>query len=262
VSTVWTPEKIENYKRASEYTAFHRKLSVLVEPYLDESWTLADIGCGPGLIDYWIAPMTASIDAIDIDSVAIGDLTARIEDVFWTNRNVAEKIRPRIASIDDLESEKWDVVMLSFFGVNEDVLRKALSLAKRRAVIFMHGRRGQAGPFEALDDGGKFTAAEMEAFLRAHNFTYKKTVMEMQFGQPYKSIEDIQSFLAEYGSLGDRRLEFVDIGDEDVTDDEVIKRVTSVEERIIKTDRFDYPFYLPKSVSVALFIILIGKGEK
>jgi hypothetical protein len=262
LSNIWTPEKIENYKRASEYTSFHRKLSVLAEPYLDERWTLADIGCGPGLIDYWLAPMTAGIDAIDSDLAAIEDLTARVDDVFVTNRAIAEKIKPRVASVDELAGESWDVVMLSFFGVNEKVLKMVLPLAKRRALIFMHGRPDPAGPLAALYDGEKFVAAEMEAFLKERGFTFKKSVMEMQFGQPFKTIEDIHAFLSEYGEKADREIECIDFNFDGDMDDETIKRITDAEERIIKTNRFDYPYYLPRSISVALFIILVGRGGR
>ena len=260
MSVIWTPEKIENFRRASEYTAFHRKLSVLAEPYLDERWTLADIGCGPGLIEKWLAPMVASIDAIDIDKAAIGDLEARLDDVFLTNRAVADKVRPRAAALEELEGESWDVVMMGFFGIDEESLGKALRLATRRALVFMHGRPDTAGPLAASDDGEKFSAAQMEAFLEENGYTYKKTVLEMQFGQPFKTIEDIHAFLSEYGLQADREIECMDIGEDGFADDEVVKRVARAEERIIKTNRFDYPFYLPKSISVALFIILVGRG--
>jgi len=241
VRIVWTPEKIENYKRASEYTSFHKKLSVLVEPYLDERWTLADIGAGPGLIDIWLAPMAASIDVIDKDSAAIDDLRARLEDPSPESRRLAEKIRPRAASLEELAGESWDVVMMGFFGIDKDVIEAVLPLARRRLLIFMHGRPDQAGPLAAEDNKDKFSAADMEAFLKEKEIVYKKSEIEMQFGQPFKTIRDIQQFLAGYGGM----------------DDEAAKRIADAEERIIKTKRFDYPYYLPKSISVALFIILI-----
>ena len=240
----WTPEKIEDYKQASEYSAFHRKLSVLAEPYLDESWTLADIGCGPGLFENWLAPMVATIDAIDIDKCAIDDLQTRLDDVFMTSKSVAEKVTPMLAGVDDLAGDLWDAVLLSFFGINEEVLAKVLPLAKRRLLIFMHARPDAVGPLAAIDGGDKFYAPQMEDYLKEEGLAFKKTVMEMQFGQPFKKLSDIHTFLAAYGI------------------DENDRRATEAEERIIKTNRFDYPYYLPKSLSVALFIISVGKGEK
>jgi len=243
VSTFWTPERIENYKSASEYTSFHRKLSVLAEPYLDENWTMADIGCGPGMVDYWLAPMVKKIDAIDNDPVAIEYLTNWLEEIYITNRNISDKITPRLAALEDITEETWDVVTMSFFGVNEKILEKALLLATRRLLIFMHGRPEKTGPLSIINDDKTFNVSEVESYLKEKNYSYKKNVMEMQFGQPFKSIGDIHSFLSSYNS-----------------GDDFEKRMTDAEERIIKTNRFDYPYYLPKSISVALFIISAGQS--
>jgi len=244
LDSVWTPEKIENYKRASEYSSFHRKLSILAEPYLDERWSLADIGCGPGLIDFWIAPMVSKIDAIDNNPAAIDDLTSRLEDVFATNRAIADKITPRLAALEELSAEKWDAVLMSFFGIDEKIIESLLSLAEHRAFIYMHGRDDQKGPLAVLNDGKKFSAEEMEAYLAANRYKYKKSVMEMQFGQPFKTIGDIHTFLSGFGD-----------GSEDSE-----RYIAGAEERIIKTNRFDFPYYLPKSISVVLFIILVGRS--
>ena len=241
----WTPEKIENYKQASEYTAFHKKLSVLAEPYLDREWTMADLGCGPGLLAFYLAPMVASIDAIDNDSAAIEDLKKRLDNVALTDRNTADKIRPRLAPIEDLkEGESWDVVTLSFFGVSEEVLGSTLPRAKHRALVYMHGRPDTEGPFASYPDAEKLSLAELEDYLNRKNLTYKKSVMEMQFGQPFKTIGDIHTFLSGFGD-----------GSEDSE-----RYIAGAEERIIKTNRFDFPYYLPKSISVVLFIILVGRS--
>ena len=246
---IWTPRKIECYKQASEYTSFHKKLSVLAEPYLNKEWSLADIGCGPGLLSIWLAPLVASIDAIDNDSVAIDDLKTRLDDVTLTDRYTAEKIKPRLASIEDLEGESWDVVSLSFFGVSTDILEVVMPLAKRRALIYMHGRPDAEGPLASASNSEKFSAAEMESFLKQNNFAFKKSVIEMQFGQPFKGIDDIHGFLVDY----EKQLELQE-SDSD-TKNRIERRVADIEERIIKTNRFDYPYYLPKSINVVLFII-------
>jgi len=246
----WTPGRIENYKQASEYTSFHKKLAVMAEPYLDSEWTLADIGCGPGLLALQLAPMVYSVDAIDNDSIAIEDLKKHLDgDVAARDRRTAEKIWPRLASIEDVKYESWDVVTLSFFGLDEEVLNTALSLAEQRAFIYMHGRPDAEGPIASYDDGNKFSMADMEEYLQIENLIYKKNVIEMQFGQPFREISDIQRFLMEYRV----RLETQGAGNN--LQDSIERRFADIEERIIQTNRLDYPYYLPKSVSVALFII-------
>ena len=245
----WTNEKIEKYKQASDYTSFHKKLSVLAEPYIDNNWSMADIGCGPGLLATYLAPMVARLDAIDNDAVAIADLIARLDDVSLTDRITAEKVKPRLMSLEDLKGESWDAIVMSFFGVDEAVLESVLPLAGKRALIYMHGRRDAEGLLASEDDGKKLSAADLENYLGEKGLAYKKNVMEMQFGQPFREIGDIHKFLRNYRV----ELEINDTYGE--LHDNVEKLITDAEERIIQTKRYDYPYYLPKSVSVALFII-------
>jgi len=245
----WTPGKIENYKQASDYASFHKKLAILAEPYLDSEWTMADIGCGPGLLALQLAPMVCSVDAIDNDRVAIEDLKKNLDDVATRDRRTAEKIWPRLASIEDVKYESWDVVTLSFFGLNEEILDTVLTLAEQRAFIYMHGRPDADGPIASYDDGFKFSPAEMEEYLEEREFIYKKNVIEIQFGQPFRGISDIQRFLMEY------RVRIETRGTENEMQDNIEKRFADIEERIIQTNRLDYPYYLPKNISVALFII-------
>jgi len=76
---------------------------------------------------------------------------------------------------------------------------------------------------------------EIEAYLNENYYTYKKTEMMMEFGQPFRTIEDIHRFLDCMGLGG-----------------------SSAEDRIIRTDRFDFPYYLPKQMHVVLFIAAMG----
>ena len=248
----WTKEKIEKYKQASEYTAFHKKLSVLAEPYIDNGWSMADIGCGPGLLAIHLASMVRRLDAIDNDDVAIADLIARLDDVSITDRATAEKVKPRLMSVEDLKGEHWDAIVLSFFGIDESLLENALPLAGKRALIYMHGRPDTEGLLASEDDGKKFSAADLENYLDQKGLAYKKSVIEMQFGQPFRDIGDIHKFLMKC------RVDLETGETSNVQHDNIEKLLTDAEERIIQTKRFDYPYYLPKSVSVALFIIRTG----
>ncbi|MDR1816369.1 MAG: class I SAM-dependent methyltransferase [Clostridiales Family XIII bacterium] len=243
MNIVWTQETIESYRQASEYTAFHKKLAILAQPYLDADWTLADIGCGPGLLDFALAPMVRSVTAIDRDELCIRTLDKELDRVYYTNRAVAEKIEPRLADAHSLGDERWDAVVTAFFGVDGTLLEKLIGHARRRALIFTRGRASSSpvdAGFGESEQEPKLSAEEIEAHLAEAHYAFKKTGMEMQFGQPFKKIEDIHRFLAgTFGSEGE----------------EAERRAADAEERIVKTNRFDYPYYLPKNVSVTLFVV-------
>ncbi|MDR2157324.1 MAG: hypothetical protein LBO81_06050, partial [Clostridiales Family XIII bacterium] len=103
-------------------------------------------------------------------------------------------------------------------------------------------------------------------YLTRSGCKYKKTVAELQFGQPFKTIEEIHAFLDSFPGSNAPAPEIPDPSDtafptpEDVPaigdgfDPE--KYALSAEERIIKTNRYDYPYYLPRSLNVAIFIVV------
>ena len=47
----WNDTTIKSFVSASEYTGFHEELANQIRPYIKNSKTLCDIGCGLGLID-------------------------------------------------------------------------------------------------------------------------------------------------------------------------------------------------------------------
>ena len=243
VEEKWTTEKIENYRRSSEYTGFHKKLSVYAEPYLDESWEMADIGCGPGLIDFFLAPSVKSIDAIDKFEIIISELNKQLDEVFYTNRAIAEKITPLHKEMKDLGDREWDVVIMNFFGASEEILKEILPRARKRAIIFMVGRT-QSDYLSIINQrSSDLSYEEVEKFLNKEGYAFKRSTMDLQIGIPFKNIEEIHTFLERF----------------DCDDSEKAERMAaSAEEKIVKTNRFDYPYYLPNSLNIVQFIIVKG----
>jgi hypothetical protein len=248
MSIVWTTENIEHYKQASMYTAFHKKLAVLITPFLSPEWTVADIGCGLAALDFEIASFVRSIDAIDPNQTVINDVEQKITDEIAAGRPFAARIRPQWADPNKLGDAMWDVVLLNFFGADGDTLADYLAHATKRAIVIVHGRAPN-GKFDALCEVTEpTTAAEVEAYLERIGCRYRKNIVELPFGQPFKSIEDIHRFL-DYYSLEEEPV------DPDLSTDPE-KLILSVEDRIIKTDRYDYPYYLPKNISVGIFVVI------
>jgi hypothetical protein len=230
-------DKHERFRQASEYTGFHKKLGVLIDPYLNEKWTMADVGCGLALLDFQIAGSVASITAIDIDASALAAVENHIDDELTASRNDAGKIRTLLkdASALGADGARWDVMLLSFFGATFEELDRLLSLANHRGIVIMHGQveEGIFDPIPSPDKQEK-SADKLEAYLTRSGYGFRKSIVDLQFGQPFRAIDDIHEFLRSY---------------------EAERLIYSVEERIIKTKRYDFPYYLPRNLRVAIFII-------
>jgi predicted RNA methylase len=260
------------FRQASEFTSFHKKLGVLIEPFLDEQWTVLDAGCGLGLIDLAVAPVTAHITAVDIDPLAISQLEVHIDSELRAGHGTAGRVEPVCADMRGVSGE-WDVVLMSFYGADLDETAHLMSMANRRVIFIVHGRESN-GRFDPAPSasGGRRTAEELERFLHENDYRFRKSIVDLQFGQPFRTIEEIHDFLGGYNY----DMEDVDIADfndalsprnqfgthgeglaaaEDGFDIE--RLVVSTEERIIKTDRYDYPYYLPRNMCVGIITVVI-----
>jgi len=251
-------KKITMFRQASEFTAFHKKLGVLIGHWLDSEWSVLDLGCGLGLIDFEIAPHVKSITAVDYDETVIKECKAQIERELDAGHGYAEKIEPICADAKDISGE-WDIVLMSFFGADFNDMKKYFNHAAKRVIVIVHERAssGIFGP--AIFKSKRRTAAELDAFLKKESYVHTKTIAEMQFGQPFKTIDDVGDFLERLEDADKGRIilpELMHEGEPDI-DFDVEKIALNAEERIIMTGRYDFPYYLPCNVSVGLFCVNI-----
>ncbi len=61
----WNARTLQWYVDAEKYTGFFRALAAEIAPALAGVQTLCDLGCGPALFDFEIAPLVKSIECID-----------------------------------------------------------------------------------------------------------------------------------------------------------------------------------------------------
>jgi hypothetical protein len=138
---------------------------------------------------------------------------------------------------------------------------RLLSMANRRGVIITY-EYGRGGRFDPIPMGERRqSAAEIEAHLESKGYGFRRSVVDLQFGQPFKTIDDIHAFLDSY------RVDAADFGLSDISCDDALapdeggfdleRMVFSDEDRIIRTKRYDYPYYLPRSLRVAIFVVVV-----
>jgi hypothetical protein len=254
------------FRQASEFTGFHKKLGVLIEPYLNEQWSIADIGCGMALLDFQIMGSVRSITAIDTDADALAEVEKRIDEELAANHDDAKKIRTVRKDAYELGDERWDAVLLSFFADSPEMAGRMLSLANQRGVIIMHGHE-RGGIFDPIQmDKPRTTVREMEDYLISKGYGYRKNIVDIQFGQPFRTIDDIHEFIGEKSAGGhgaDAIAGGVGGGAQKSPGEAALdmeRLALSVEERIIKTKRYDYPYYLPRSLRTAIFIVQIPEA--
>jgi hypothetical protein len=258
------------FRQASEFTGIHKKLGVLVDPYLNESWSLADIGCGLALIDFELAASVRSVTAIDTDESALADVERHIDEELAAGRKDAGKITTLRMDAAELGrgGERWDVVLLSFFGASVEETGRLLGLADHRGIILMHGQdAGNRFDPIATPEKVERSAEKIEEYLKNGNYGYRRSDVELQFGQPFRTLTEIHEFLESYemdpdgvalldGAAGYAPDDNLDAGDNGY---DAERLMYSIEDRIIKTRRYDFPYYLPRNLRIAIFIVATGR---
>jgi hypothetical protein len=220
------------------------------------------------LLDFQVMGAVKSITAIDTDEGALSEVERRIDEELAANHGDAGKIKTVRKDAFELKDERWDVVLLSFFADSPEHAERMLSLANHRGVVIMHARerRGIFDPVRTDKPSTtvKNTVKEMEDHLISKGYGYRKNIVDLQFGQPFKTIEDIQEFIREKFGKGHTadpaggEAEDGAVGSSGAIDADMERLAYSVEERIIKTIRYDYPYYLPRNLRAAIFIINKG----
>ena len=251
----WTGKSIALYQEASTYTGFHENLAAMAAPHLDASWTLADFGCGPGLLDFHLAPMVAKVTAIDSEEVAITELRIELESLIVADRpSPYRRIEPWLCDLRELGADArigcahgtrrgsasqladlrrrscWDAVVMSFVGVDAQLLDNLIGRARKRALLYFRHRSFDPDAPEILG------APETERHLAERGYSFTKTVTELEFGQPFCSLPDAEEWLADLAKRKEAK-------------------ARKARESLVETGRSDYPYYLPKTVEVTFFVV-------
>jgi hypothetical protein len=240
----WNEQTLGWFETASAYTGFHRELASIVRPHIAGCATLCDVGCGLGLLDLELAQDIRSMLCIDQNEAAIEALRVLIR------VRGARNLSVRVADANTLAGERWDIVLMSFFGSSTDAIAHFLPVCDKRMILIVHESASADRNTDASMRRPKpLSAAEVAAFLTDCGARFQKIGASLEFGQPFKSLADAREFTRVYASSPP----LADDGDSDATDWK--RPYSDIEKRLVETGRPDYPLYLPKRKGLAVFVV-------
>lgn len=226
----WSEDKIRFYKDASRYTHYFENLVDIIKPHIDSDDVVADIGCGIGEFSIAISPLVKKVYAVDMSEEAIEALDSELE-----SRSDIDNITVLKDDITKMDNISWDIGLMSFFGHPGDSLIELIKKAKKRTFIIL---KDDPKPHEKnthTKAKGKPYASAIEIFLNDSRLTYYKELHKLDFGQPFRSLDDVEV----YKSLYSRS-------------DESLKHI---EKSIVKTGDPTFPYYLSKENDAVFFRI-------
>lgn len=231
----WNENRIRMFYNASIYTGFHENLSEIIIPKIESYKTLCDIGCGLGLIDVFLSKKLEKVTCMDINESALEFIKTKIKDEAINNINT--KLQDCQALNNDLH---YDVIFISFFGSNN--IEHFLPHCKKLIVVI----GGSGGSNYILPSEhhriNKNSYDDFEAELIKRQIPYKIDVHTLEFGQPFCSLEEARSFVLNYSP------------------NTPLSKIDSfLNNKIIKTDSKQFPYYLSYPKKIGIFEI---DGEK
>ena len=231
----WTPDMVRFMKDASEYGDYNSVIAGTMRPYINENTRICDAGCGLGYLSLELSALAGQVTAVDVNEDALSVLRGNI-----ASRNI-ENIEVVSGRLEDLQLEKpFDAMVFCFAGEISDVLEQAGRLC-RGDVFVIHrnykNHRFSAGDF-SCDEGCLCFTDELDR----RGIPYEARELEIEFGQPLRSIDDGVLFYRTYSRDPDKS---------------VIDR-NFLENKLIKTGCTEFPYYLPHRRRVEWIMLKAG----
>lgn len=239
----WNEEKIRFFKDASEYTGYHKNIADSIKPYLKSEWTMCDMGCGLGLLDIQLADSVAHITAVDRNESAIRDYCKRVK-----NLNISN-ISAQVGDANEMGRAFWDVLLLSFFSFygDNDAMERALARARRRIIMVTFVDEFPEKQRKFSNSNIHETTSAKEAYILGKGYNYEKIITTMEFGQPFRSLDDAREFFHQYSE------------GEYMKEEDSEKRKLNIELKmsdiVMTDDDTEFPYFLSKKKDVGVLIV-------
>lgn len=219
----WNEEMVRFMRTASEYGDYHRRLVQRMRPALHSADHICDAGCGLGYLSLALAPYVRRVTAADRSEAALDVL----------RQNCAER---GIRNIDILSgelrpvplAEPYDAMVFCFFGRMEEIA--AVAKAQCRGTVFVFKKNYTSHRFSVGEHPAGWDSFRAGAdWLTAHGVPFEAEALELEMGQPLRSMEEARQFFRLYSRDADKAA---------ITDE-------FLRGRLVETGREDFPLYLP-----------------
>ena len=225
----WNDQTIRWYLDAGAYTGFFKELALKILPYLAPDDTLLDAGCGLGRLDFELAPHVSEITAVDLNERAIKKLKQDIESSGIRNISAIRE------DVSDLK-KSYDVILMSFFGYPD--MQMLCKHCRRRIIrIVSAGTKSSLYPVRHRLNV-KPTVPIVREELTEQGIEYKLELFSLEFGQPLTSLTDAEKYVLKNAP---------EAAEEEISE--------FLSENLTRTEREDFPYYLPYMKEVGIFII-------
>lgn len=229
----WSPEKIRWYADACEYSGNNRnqKLAEAILESLPPNPQIGDIGCGIGGLSINLAKKASRVTAVDFNGDALDYFRKIIERDSIKNIDILE------GDFKTLEPSALHVDCVVFCMVGDiDFIYQAKRWTDNKIVFIIDNAESRSFASKPKKHT-RLSPDSVRSSLLEVGLKFEERSIEASFGQPFSGYAEAMKFFSCY--------------DRDSSEDEI---KNSLEKRLVKTGRADFPFFLPNDKEYLMFI--------
>lgn len=227
---LWCEDMVRFMRDASEYGSYNQELAKHMMPELTRDMHICDAGCGLGYLSLALAPYVRQVTSVEKnpDALAVLEENCRARHI--------SNIEIRCGAIQEVPpARKYDAMVFCFFGRGPEILDVAKKQCDGTVFIITRtytSHRFSVGEHPTSSYGYKGS----RALLQELKIPYTEEILALEFGQPFRSLEDARWFFDIYSHDEDKSA---------ITD-------AFLRGRVVETGREDFPIYMPHQRNLAI----------
>lgn len=226
---IWGEDMVRFMRDASEYGTYNQELARQISPYVNKEMHICDAGCGLGYLSLALAPYAHTVTGVEKHPNAAAVLAENSRRLGLTN------VISRCGPIAEVIPEKpYDAMVFCFFGGIDEILEVSRRQCRGRVFVITRNytnHRFSVGGHRT----GSYSRTSCRLKLEKLGIPFEESAMSLEFGQPFRSIEDARRFYETYSKDADKTL---------ITDEFLLEKLVAGEG--------DYPYYMPHHREVAI----------
>ncbi len=221
----WDAASVGFMRDAAEYGTFFEELTQRLLPWLPTDGHICDAGCGIGGLALELSRHCRRVTAVDVAEAPINALQSR---------PLPKNLRVFCEDIFSM-SARYDAMVFCYFGRIRQILQIAARQCCGRVIVVKRNcleHRFSARPVERSEH----SFDEAHTLLSELGIAYQSEMLQLEFGQPFRSLSAAERFFSLYDRSGAKLTQ------------------AQLSERLIPTDNEVYPYYLPMQRDMELFV--------
>lgn len=227
---LWYKDMVRFMRDASEYGTYNQKLAQILAPYLTKQMHICDAGCGLGYLSLALSPYVGKISSVEKNPNAVAVLEENCR------RFGIDNIVPCCGEISEVTPQrKYDAMVFCFFGGIHEILETVKKQCDGQVFIITRNyttHRFSVGSHPT----GSYGYRGAREVLKQQGIPYEEQILDVEFGQPLRNLEDARSFFELYSKDEDKN----------VITDEFLRS------KVVSTDDERFPLYMPHLRNLAI----------